>query len=260
MKSREEYLASIFAKRDALLKKRKSRISQTIAVLSIAVCFAAVFHFVPKKLTKSPVSDETTTTIASTKPMTAEIEEAVTENIYTAPLIYTMTVTYDSLQRIEKTEITQETLEYNAEHEIGCSAETTEKTSASQTEGDKKSSDEHADSASFLKPNSNFGYSPISPESSEQNEQPRSNESIENTAFNCLTDEEKELCQKVEPEITVTNQQNGQSFYTVYYFTDYGNIEIKLSYNNLELIDKESKISETTKPLVMTTPAYNPNI
>lgn len=48
MKSREEYLASIYSKRDAKIKEHKKRISILTGVLSLGICFASVFTFVPK--------------------------------------------------------------------------------------------------------------------------------------------------------------------------------------------------------------------
>lgn len=49
MKSREEYIASIYTKRDERLLKRKKLISAITAVACLVICFASVFAFVPKK-------------------------------------------------------------------------------------------------------------------------------------------------------------------------------------------------------------------
>ena len=49
MKNREEYVASIYAKRDAKIKERKKRIAVFTSVLCIVICFAAMFAFVPKQ-------------------------------------------------------------------------------------------------------------------------------------------------------------------------------------------------------------------
>ncbi len=48
MKSREEYLANIYSKRDAKIKERKKRISILTGFLFLGICFASVFTFVPK--------------------------------------------------------------------------------------------------------------------------------------------------------------------------------------------------------------------
>ncbi len=61
MKSREEYIASIYAKRDSKIKERKKTISVLTSALCLTVCFIAVFAFVPKTFgQKSTASDKTT--------------------------------------------------------------------------------------------------------------------------------------------------------------------------------------------------------
>lgn len=58
MKTNDEYLESIFAKRDALMRERKKKISVMTSILCLAVSFAAVFAFVPEYFKKdSPVGD-----------------------------------------------------------------------------------------------------------------------------------------------------------------------------------------------------------
>lgn len=54
MKNREEYQASIFAKRNALLQKRKKRISQAAAGTGIAIIFVAAFAFIPNLPDQTP--------------------------------------------------------------------------------------------------------------------------------------------------------------------------------------------------------------
>lgn len=58
MKNRDEYLESIYAKRDAKIRERKKKISVLISGFCLAVCFAAVFAFVPKYFEKeTPVGE-----------------------------------------------------------------------------------------------------------------------------------------------------------------------------------------------------------
>ena len=72
MKNREEYQASIFKKRDALLAKRRKKISQAAAVMSVCVCFAVAFAFLPKKFGQKlssevfPVITDSTVYVAET--------------------------------------------------------------------------------------------------------------------------------------------------------------------------------------------------
>ncbi|MBR3818532.1 MAG: hypothetical protein IKJ41_05215 [Clostridia bacterium] len=58
MKNRDEYLESIYAKRDALIRERKKTVSVLTSILCLAICFAAVFAFVPKYFEKEiPVNE-----------------------------------------------------------------------------------------------------------------------------------------------------------------------------------------------------------
>ncbi len=59
MKNREEYLASIYAKRDKVLAKRKKTISLITSTACLVLCFIAVFSFVPKRLVKKTNTAET---------------------------------------------------------------------------------------------------------------------------------------------------------------------------------------------------------
>lgn len=60
MKSREEYQASIFAKRDALLAKRRKHIRQAVSGAAAAVLLTASFVAVPNLTEKLPQNPETT--------------------------------------------------------------------------------------------------------------------------------------------------------------------------------------------------------
>ncbi len=57
MKTRDEYLESIYAKKDAKIRERQKTVSVLSSIFCLAVCFAAVFAFVPKYFEKeAPVS------------------------------------------------------------------------------------------------------------------------------------------------------------------------------------------------------------
>lgn len=64
MKNREEYQASIFAKRDALLKKRKKRITQAITVSCAVILLTASVAAIPSFTKNLPRESETTTLAA----------------------------------------------------------------------------------------------------------------------------------------------------------------------------------------------------
>lgn len=64
MKNREEYIESIYKKRDAALNARKKRRSYLTAAACIAVCFLTAFFLVPKD--KPKIKEEQDYTIGST--------------------------------------------------------------------------------------------------------------------------------------------------------------------------------------------------
>lgn len=73
MKSRSEYEKSIYAKRDALIMKRKQRIATITSLLCVVLCFAAAAVFLPKSIRKSALDTTTSTTVPSTTvPTTVE--------------------------------------------------------------------------------------------------------------------------------------------------------------------------------------------
>jgi hypothetical protein len=73
VKSREEYEKSIYAKRDALIMKKKQRIATATSLLCVVICFVAAAIFLPKNLNKAAFDTTTSTTIPSTTaPTTVE--------------------------------------------------------------------------------------------------------------------------------------------------------------------------------------------
>ncbi len=84
MKSREEYLESIYKKRDIKLASRKKTISVLTSIACLVICFAAVFAFVPKKFGKKISTAETT----HDKFIYTSVETTTSADSYTFPVIY----------------------------------------------------------------------------------------------------------------------------------------------------------------------------
>ena len=81
MKSREEYEASIYKKRDALLAKRKKKIQMTVSAMSIIICLATAAVALPKFMDKADESQAPSVTNAASG-------NAITENKFIAePLL-----------------------------------------------------------------------------------------------------------------------------------------------------------------------------
>ena len=66
MKNREEYENSIYQKRDALIMKRKQKITAAASALCIVICFVAAALFLPKNLNKASFDTITSTTAPTT--------------------------------------------------------------------------------------------------------------------------------------------------------------------------------------------------
>ena len=76
MKNRDEYLESIYAKRDAKIKERKKRVSVLTSIVCLAVCFAAAFAFVPRQSgIKTSSEENASNTVSANNPVQTTNEE-----------------------------------------------------------------------------------------------------------------------------------------------------------------------------------------
>ncbi len=263
MKNREEYMASIYSKKNALLAKRKKNIRIAVSAVCIAICFCSAAVVMPKAISKS---DSNNTTTATTAPSTTQAN--VTKIIYN---VYEEAneAYLDDASYVAQTKATAEEYTYGVERE---SKPATTKTAINYYFTAKNEMFDSA--ASVSKSETNLEEMPDSIEGEKdypmeeqkpaQTASPYSDEEIAKKAYSHLSDEEKKTCKNVEPFITVTHIKNGQ-YYTVYYSTDKLTVAVELDCNSLELIDKETKTnnnSTTAKPPynpTITTPAYDPN-
>lgn len=255
MKSREEYTASIYAKRDAVLKKRKRTAGSIAAALCIALSFCAAAAVMPRMMKKSAPKE---TTVQTTSTDTENLENTKGEIL----------VTYVESYIRPKTEYSEEAM--GAENEQGenfiVDAEGEPENRIEKEEWADKQFAHHVTKAvteialetvvvedalaepSITKKPSSLGK--------------YTNDEILEAAMNCLTDEEKKAVEGVEPMVTVTRTKGGGESYGIMYMA--GDIKIKIILNaeNLEFISKSGGIiSEGTTAALpyMTTPAYNPN-
>lgn len=254
MKSREEYTASIYAKRDAVLKKRKKTAGSIAAALCIALSFCAAAAVMPKMMKKSaPKETNAHTTAVNTENIEnpeGEIFKVFTE-LYVKPQSeYSgeamgaeneqienpiVDAEGDPENRIEKEEWVDQQF---AHHVTKAVTEIALETAVVE--------DALAEPSVTKKPSSLGKYT---------------NDEILEAAMNCLTDAEKKAVSGTEPMVTVTRTKGGEESYGVMYMA--GDIKIKIILNaeNLEFISKSGGIvSEGTTAALpyMTTPAFNP--
>lgn len=268
MKNREEYKASIFAKRDALLAKRRKRISQTAAALSIIICFAVAFAFLPKRIsTDFKITEEmtgiTVQTAAVTEPnTTAHIEDAegeaytflsvFSEQAYTKPHYsqkqFAATGYAGEVKKETSTASATETESYE-ETEIAAEAEKTTK------RGFGGFRPEYWDAESFFTPGENI----VNPDSSPD----YTTEEIAKKAKTYLDSETADKVIDKHTVITVNHTSDGDT-YTAWFYTDTEQVKVELDSESLELIEiskKELADNVQTSPAYIPTtakPAYTP--
>ncbi len=259
MKSREEYLASIYTKKYALLAKRKKNIRIAVSAVCIAICICSATVVMPKAMNKSDnnAATSTTTTLQVTKP-DYSVSTEIPNSPYEDATEYTPKGDLEEIGRLEGIESEDNNITAETETEI-----------ALETKPSVNNMFDHSASAT-----PEFGYEEcpdifeepadfpiVEPEYYTQVASPYADEEIADKAYGYLSDEEKKACKNVEPFITFTHMKNGQ-YYSVYYNLDGRTIIVELDWNTLDLISKKNLATTTKKPSdspTMTTPAYNPN-
>lgn len=270
MKSRKEYEASIFAKRDALLEKRKKTITAVTSALCIVLCFAAAAIFMPKTLSKSGSYTTSTATTSTTQPTVEELVGMGGETgVFDAAAEGAENALYET---------TKEEVEYLTQSSDYAKPVTTSKETQKHSIG-----------------SVNFGYSGALPENTKEttaaaaatqteiafeteiyweNEDgcpeettkrtntsttvaaTRTNEHLASTAYGYLTDEQKSKVIDPETEnITVTRTADGNEYYTVFFETENGGYRVSLDGRNLELIEVKTLANTTSN----VSQGYNPD-
>lgn len=222
MKSREEYQASIFAKRDALLKKRKRNAAVAASALFIAVGISSAAVFAPQYPQEQKTEAPEVATVQSGN--TAE-SFLCSENEPSEPY-------YDSLAE----ETAQETT-YNAENVLN-------------------SVKHHTATNAPAAENPNIGKPEIQPEydgtanpgDAEETRGDYSSEEVSAVAFGFLTEEQKKEVLDPKAEIiTVSNSGSEESCYEVFFETENGGYKVKLSANTLDFIETKAVSSTSAK-------------
>lgn len=293
MKSREEYQASIFAKRDALLAKRKKHITQAVTGAGAAVCLAAALIIIPQfpvNLQSDITVTEPSTTNAAALDMPAsqyfsdfEIQEenAVKTHAEAPP---EMT---DSAAEAVPDEM-QENITYAVSYPVTKKHPNIQQTHIDSAESVEEvtNSDETTKRNGFLAimaelingrtepyveypadtggddttENESIAYAPEAPNSSNDYTQ----EEIVSAAISHLPDDAKELADPEKAFVTITKTSQGEEYYEVWFDINGINHKIRLNAETLEHIAVDSNISSeestTSKPLQsQISPPYNPN-
>lgn len=267
MKSREEYAASIYAKRDALIMKRKQKIAAASSVLCVVLCFVAAAIFLPKNLNKSnsyTTSTATTSNVQSTVEdlvgmggetglfdEAAEGENAVNETSDEETEYFTAKETYAQSATSSKTtnkETKKQQINFGYSPENSDEKDTTAAAAATQTEIALETEIHWEDGCpeeTTKKTNTSTTVAVT-----------RSNEQLASTAYGYLTDEQKsKVLDRNTKNITVTRTADGNEYYTVFFETEGGGYRVSLDAKSLELIEIKTLATSTAK----VSQGYNPD-
>ncbi len=233
MKSREEYQASIYAKRDALLKKRKKNITAAVTAAAAFVLISVSVFAIPSFDEKLPQSTETT---AQTLPAVNESSITQLHSDYDG-------IGEDNIEVADQTAKPAETNEYAAE---AFPEETTERlTMVVRYPVSKAHPNIHNTLVNsmgtveeiFSVPSE---YDGVAPETDEEiyAEDTCSDEEIAKTAFGYLTEDQQAECiDKENPKIIKVTSATDKRYIVSFYTDNEKTYQVQIGHPNLELIE-----------------------
>ncbi len=270
MKNREEYLASIYAKRDKELIRQKKRISAIASIICLTVCFAAVFAFVPKKLGKKSSVSESVNEIGNsvTKTDLKIISETECTAFNQTTLFYINNDAYISngantqSETIKKgsnnedglqTEIALEALDEATTRQVNFgyvgeafNPDLLSKPSAGEIKANESenSSGEYVTGATEPYPESPDSAYDVTAKSTTKAELRSSEEAIAE-ALKYIPKEDKSEINEDKTQVTITRTSSGKSTYTVYFYTENKTFTVELNAVTLEMIELKEKDKNT---------------
>lgn len=273
MKSREEYEASIYKKRDALLAKRKKNIRMTVTALSVIICLSAAVFAMPKLMDKADKTQLPSVTNAASGKGAAENEDGTYPASFDAFQTQsshktsdyaeywndyahnTYDAAFDNNGASEKNIKEDEMIEHLTMSEIYRMPETE---IALETEIAAEEPDAAADGS-----DKQFAFEPsggiidiesIKPSSSSK--KTYTTEEITAAAESCLSASDAENIISDKTNAVVSRKSDGTTTYTVYFYTAEKKITVKLS-DSLKLIEITEK--NNAGGTAQIAPAYNPD-
>jgi len=261
VKSREEYEASIFAKRDALVAKRKKNMRITASALSVMICLGAAAVAMPMLKEKPDETQVLPVTNAAGGVTENKIVAETYGEIATYPANYDTGIAYTN----------QHNFAYHNDFCIeSVEGEVNELPVASTTEIYQIPDGEIAveSGESEEKPDSIFnqivddmgGFRPESPDGAfdAMAEKPTkknyTTEEIVAEAKKHISDADEIIDSKT--NVTVSRNANGTTTYTAYFYTESKRITVELD-SELRLIEVKEK--DNIGNAVQITPGYNPD-
>lgn len=255
MKNREEYMASIYAKRDARLAKRRRAVGSAVSALCVVLCFCAAAVVMPRMMKKASPEVTTDITVAVNN-AEGTVEKNQTQHME-IPQYVTMITQYEKPKVDGYADYFtqgQKNFAYSESDPMNQRVTAFEEDEAGE-EPETEIAQEDVDSETHKAPSVTKKPSSMGKYTSEE---------IVAAAYGNLTESEKRAVEGVEPFVTVTRTSSGEEYYDISYKTDSGKIKITLNAENLELVKRSGSFDGTSAttaapPMEMTTPAYNPN-
>lgn len=267
MKSRDEYEASIFAKRDALLEKRKKRITAITSALCIVLCFSAAAIFMPKNLNKSnsDIASTATTTSTSTQSAVeelvgmggesgvfdaaAEAENALYET--TKEEVEYLTQLSDYTKPVTNKETKKQQINFGYSPENNNEKNTTAAAVATQTEIALETeifSEDGCPEETTKKANTSTTARPLFNDNAE--------EKAIDVAYGYLTNEQKaNVDMDAHIDVSVTRNADGTEYFTVHFDTAEGAYLVSVDSKTFEFV----KFKELKKSTQAVSQGYNPD-
>lgn len=259
MKSREEYQASIFAKRDAVLAKRKKEKQIAASAFCIVLCLFASAFAVPKIINKAPDTQLTSSTTAFSGETTEEekiqAEEKTIAAILTSannPHAYFEDGETEIIEHLTNTEIYKGTAE-TAFEETYVNIKNFDSNDAQFGYNDSYDATHNCEGESDAAPTKKSSVGLY-----------KTDEIVE-AALKHLTDSEQKSLGDAEPNVTVSRKSSGEESYRIMFSSEETTVIVTLNAESLELIDKKTLANKTESvsgarpPITTAKPAYNPN-
>lgn len=261
MKSREEYEASIFAKRDALNAKRKKNLRFAASAFGVMICLCAIAFAIPNLNKKPDTNGVSSDTLAAGGVTENKIAAEGSDETVTYPASYDTGIAYTEQHSFGYIN------DFCIETVDGEKAETTEaeiteiyripegEIAVEQGNSAEKPNglpQQFADGMGGFKPESPDGISDALAET--PSKKSFTTEEIVAQAKKYVVDADKIIDDKT--NVTVSRNANGTTTYTAYFYTEDKKIAVKLDSN---LTAREIEEKDINGGDIQVTPGYNPD-
>lgn len=239
MKNREEYQASIFAKRDALLTKRKKNI--TTAITGIAVITLLTVSVAALPSFKKEMTTGNTTVVYTSNPEIHMEYATQTNTDYDNLNVYDEEAFYETAEQVQKEEAVAEAIpEIQSERMTMLVNYPIKKDHPNHTFENTDYADESVEGVGDLSENSSANDNIIPESVSEAYFGGTLNKLIVTTAFNCLSEEQKSNCvSKENPDIIPVTSSSQSVYYVIFATTDKISYRVMLNQSDLSFVGTE---------------------